>query len=379
MQHGWVHCGIEFVLGIVKESRFSRTQMLMILVLCLHANIGSSIELIPDSNVKQIDPQFLENKTDQFIRYARNEILARHGFPFTDPDLALYFQHQDWYREGNEEMELSMLEKENIAVLQESDQQSRAYAPEIIKRMNVNGQPVFLVTNISDKGNQIGCFYVLSRKDLWALECGSIPPEAIGQMAIAITKLKERDRIYPFLRSDQVRMIDLNEPCITNSKNQLLVESDVDIQGMTLFGFLDGLFQELFSFGGYLKQWNCMPGNTVELDMSSVSDLLGTVNSNKSCLLDLNTGQYWIAESPVLRFEAVSMGKGEIVYYSTKEGASSQDEEDIAGMLLPGKTLHFWKYYAGINGESVYFTGQGTSGWICYAEALKWGNWTYAE
>ena len=56
----------------------------------------------------------------------RNEIYARHGYVFNDPDLQNYFSSQPWYRPlGNNRLaiaELSPVERKNIATIRSREQ-----------------------------------------------------------------------------------------------------------------------------------------------------------------------------------------------------------------------------------------------------------------
>jgi hypothetical protein len=57
----------------------------------------SSDYIIADSDKRLITESDLEYLTAEQIRYARNEIYARHGRLFDDPQLQAYFNSKQWY------------------------------------------------------------------------------------------------------------------------------------------------------------------------------------------------------------------------------------------------------------------------------------------
>ena len=54
------------------------------------------------------------------LRLMRNEVLARHGYKFTNKDLAAYFTSQPWYHpaESNDHVQLSFYEQMTVALMQ---------------------------------------------------------------------------------------------------------------------------------------------------------------------------------------------------------------------------------------------------------------------
>jgi hypothetical protein len=67
-------------------------------------------------STKKIDPASLEGLFDEDLRRLRNEIFARHGRTFKDPDLRDYFGSFDWYKPDPTftEASLSPLERANV-------------------------------------------------------------------------------------------------------------------------------------------------------------------------------------------------------------------------------------------------------------------------
>ena len=54
--------------------------------------------IIPDSDTRIFAVEELDGMTAEQLRLARNEIYARHGRGFVDPDLQLYFSTRSWYQ-----------------------------------------------------------------------------------------------------------------------------------------------------------------------------------------------------------------------------------------------------------------------------------------
>ena len=83
--------------------------------------------LIPDSASRALTSADIENMTAQQLKYARNEIYARHGRIFSSSELQQYFSSRSWYRptvsatEFNESV-LNEFEWQNISLLTTREQ-----------------------------------------------------------------------------------------------------------------------------------------------------------------------------------------------------------------------------------------------------------------
>ena len=77
--------------------------------------------IIPYSNTRALTDADLDHLSEWELKLARNEIYARHGRRFKDPELQSYFDKQSWYNgiydptdfDKNHSNELSTLEKKN--------------------------------------------------------------------------------------------------------------------------------------------------------------------------------------------------------------------------------------------------------------------------
>lgn len=82
--------------------------------------------ILPQSSDRLLTYQDIAGLSQQDLMLARNEIFARHGRIFNDPDVRSYFESQIWYYgyiepEDFTDTMLSDIEKDNIAFIQEHE------------------------------------------------------------------------------------------------------------------------------------------------------------------------------------------------------------------------------------------------------------------
>ena len=73
--------------------------------------------VIADSSTRELTPADVAPLTKQQARLARNEIFARKGLRFKDPELREVFGRYAWYKPTSDVVELSPIEKANVALL----------------------------------------------------------------------------------------------------------------------------------------------------------------------------------------------------------------------------------------------------------------------
>jgi|GEM_PF-1919999 len=73
--------------------------------------------IIADSSTRLLTPADVAGLDPQQARIARNEIFARKGFRFKDATLRDYFGRFGWYQPTSDTVELSSIEKANVALL----------------------------------------------------------------------------------------------------------------------------------------------------------------------------------------------------------------------------------------------------------------------
>jgi len=76
---------------------------------------------IPDSSNRLLTADELRGFGAPKLRIARNEIFARHGFRFEDPGLRAHFSRFDWYKPTTDNVQLSGIEKANVALLKSAE------------------------------------------------------------------------------------------------------------------------------------------------------------------------------------------------------------------------------------------------------------------
>ncbi|MCR2834157.1 YARHG domain-containing protein [Parerythrobacter lacustris] len=75
----------------------------------------------PDSSTRRLTEAEVYPLGPATLRYARNEIYARKGRRFKDPELRAYFGQFAWYRPVTDEVSLNPVEQANVALLQQAE------------------------------------------------------------------------------------------------------------------------------------------------------------------------------------------------------------------------------------------------------------------
>lgn len=73
--------------------------------------------LLPDSDKRLLTADDLAGLSLSELRIARNEIFARHGRRFSDPELQVWFAARDWYVPREGEPRLNAIETANVAFI----------------------------------------------------------------------------------------------------------------------------------------------------------------------------------------------------------------------------------------------------------------------
>ena len=74
--------------------------------------------MFPDSDRRYLTRNELESLSPADLRIARNEIFARKGRYFRDPQLAAYFAKFSWYRPYSYDVSLNNIEQANVSLIQ---------------------------------------------------------------------------------------------------------------------------------------------------------------------------------------------------------------------------------------------------------------------
>jgi hypothetical protein len=334
-----------------------------------------AIELIPNSDKQLIDSIVLIGKSKEFLRYARNEIFARHGYVFSDSCLSNYFKHQDWYEAVGKNVSISEIEQKNLELIKKYEANFEYADSKIIMKVNLNGFPIYYLGQDWDNLNfhwqtkknykfWTGFFHCLSKENLWALHCESIPPEAIKKLSEVSFEIADEGELHP----EQIKVIDFNKNC----QDKIEKEIQVNIYGpsndpeLYVLGLRNNKFQILFHENGDLNRYKCHSKTEIEIDMTIRHDIAGTMFRQQSYFLDLETGKVTEPCVEILEFNVCTSTLKRIKFYKTKEGASKKDANDQLGKLKKGISLTFSKYYQGMTPGAIYFESDTEKGWINY-------------
>ncbi|MBP2230023.1 hypothetical protein J2847_003326 [Azospirillum agricola] len=82
------------------------------------ATVARSAFLFPDSSVRHLDDDELKPLSKWDLRVARNEIFARNGRYFRDPELQRHFSQFSWYKPTRWDPPLSPIEEANVRRIQ---------------------------------------------------------------------------------------------------------------------------------------------------------------------------------------------------------------------------------------------------------------------
>ena len=83
----------------------------------------SSEYIFPESDYVRLTMRDLELLTQRELRFARNEIYARHGYIFESDDLRIYFSKKSWYfpNPNYDDSLLNSIEKYNVKLIQDRE------------------------------------------------------------------------------------------------------------------------------------------------------------------------------------------------------------------------------------------------------------------
>lgn len=91
---------------------------------CGIATTEEPVYMLPESDIRLIEKEELEGVDKETLALMRNEILARHGYPFKKAQYQEYFGSQIWYEE-NPDFDYNMLSKiemENVETIKKLEE-----------------------------------------------------------------------------------------------------------------------------------------------------------------------------------------------------------------------------------------------------------------
>lgn len=80
----------------------------------------------PEASLRDLTDEDLNGLSPKELRLMRNEIMARHGYRFTDPELAEHFKAKPWYRPTSNDVgdKLTPVEKRNLERIRRAEQEA---------------------------------------------------------------------------------------------------------------------------------------------------------------------------------------------------------------------------------------------------------------
>jgi hypothetical protein len=236
--------------------------------------------LISDSNKREITKEELQEKTLSFLTYARNEIFARHGYIFEDLDLSAYFTHQTWYEKSSNEIKLNDVEKFNVNLIKEIEEDREINSPKFPKgiayKYNFNDKPLFYIGEMFENNKYYkdnyyvtGKLVLLDSTYLWTLDCNSIPPEFLEANNVGIIS-DLRDQCMMIEHSNRIQLRDIDS--LENGINEIIIhERPESGSGEGTFKIvcedINGNLKIIFSQTGKLKSINPNGNDKIKIEL----------------------------------------------------------------------------------------------------------------
>lgn len=137
------------------------TLALITLALCaapaLAAYTYDPYYIIPDSNVRKLTEDELWGFQRETLRYIRNELLARHGYAFSNDKFYNYFNAKPWYIAGGygEEYKLTALEWDNVNLVKKVEKAMDAKKTENLGGVSIE-EIISYQNYVGGYGNELG-------------------------------------------------------------------------------------------------------------------------------------------------------------------------------------------------------------------------------
>jgi hypothetical protein len=90
-------------------------------------NSSQPVGQFPETKSQTLTVQALKNKSRRTLWLMRNEMFARYGYIFKEPDLATYFNKQSWYQESQSDHlaiyydDFSERERQNVKFIRQEE------------------------------------------------------------------------------------------------------------------------------------------------------------------------------------------------------------------------------------------------------------------
>ncbi|MBD3374776.1 YARHG domain-containing protein [candidate division KSB1 bacterium] len=329
-----------------------------LLIFCLLQPVYGQYYLLPDSDKESLSEHMLAEKSSAFIRYARNEIFARKGYVFQDPDLELYFSNMQWYQPGiKKTIELSEIEQANLNLLKRSESISKQ-SYKIIFSHKYNDRALYYIAFNKlpqDNSYHDGDFLLLDKDNVWTLECPTIPPEFLFDHEKS--RINLTDSFYP-LKEKQISIQDFDKDYEYNVGDEIRVrlygpsdDSEIVYLGMDK----DENLSVYFSIPS--SDMICSKINSIKMLIKSRirEDLEGTWFHDQEYLFDTNSKRLYRVPNIFLASPQKSAYKciTEIPVYYDARSAAQRESAALVDTLVVGMLVDILQFYRPEAMESV--------------------------
>ncbi len=287
-----------------------------------------------------IDTLKLKNYSKQFLRYARNEIVARKGYRFKDSDLVLYFSKQNWYKPldkpNNNYNEIEKQNIENLKIWEEkADTSIIKYNDGLLAIINVKDDEI-------DHSTQYLAF--LSSEYKWIFNCKSIPTEYLRSCSDTLIQIYE---LISFNNGIKIINFDKGYDNDLGDEVELSYEGPSDDPERVIIGMLpNGSFGEYISISSDLYSCTQVNKSFMSVSFSVRMDLAGTSFHSTRVLFNTKTKKVYnvpdvFIDGPGYKLKAL---KDLPVYYDPRS-AVNRDSMVIVDTLKNGEHFRVEKFY----------------------------------
>ena len=145
--------------------------------------------LIANSHKEYLSEESVSKYSKEYLRFARNEILARHGRVFEDKNLQNYFKNTTWYQpDKNAKIQLNDYEKANLSLMKNAEKNRAALLFEVQSKLLFEEKPIFITYQKSDseegEARERWQVSVLPEKYRWMEKLSAVPPDLIEKLAV---------------------------------------------------------------------------------------------------------------------------------------------------------------------------------------------------
>lgn len=329
------------------------------LVLMIYSAVHSQEYLIPTSQDSLVS-QLAEPNTpysQEFYRFARNEIFARHGYVFEDSCLQKFFTHRTWYKKGIAgKLDLNEIEKENIAFLKaKEDGISQSYS-KVLYKYSFNDMPLaYIAKRPPRKGTWAsrdgvlwgdGDFLLLPMEYKWVLYCESLPPEFFYHCASSVRRNASDYKRH--LVEERISFVDIDKDFVNNLgiEIQYTVDGVSDDPEIVILGLdEERKLRDYFTVPSTRYETKKLNEHLMLVSATTRFDLHATSFHRRELLFNTKSKKgEWLSKSFIKCGHAFPAKKKIPVYYNLNS-AILNPEHAIIDSIYVGDEVTFVQFY----------------------------------